>query len=917
MATQFTVPSSPKRTKFTIEQFIGVDFTNSGTSMDERRSPNAPNMIRLVPTKVRKRMGFYTYHQFDKRVPIYGTHVLHTITDSEESVINKNRALSTSSSYTVHTLTAGESVLYKFGTPFFPMQRIYYDFHYSLASGIAAIKFGDTWVNVEPSADGHMVGSVPYNPNSDTDMCTECLAKISADDTTSLSLALQIKDFSVMYDMDSSYKFAVAPEDEGKIFPLTSIATINEKNVAKVNTNSTVFTSSSVNTSESINFNVSELQAGYNFLRVLFTSTTATTGTDSVKVNALYTDGTKIELYSGSTFTNKDFAVIIPSNSLGTPFYTLQYEFVHTSGVSETFTASFKNLKIYTLTQKTEYTEAKTIRLYHVGTELYVENAGEYKKLFSNMNEKKSSSWQFASYIYIVDGKNYLRYKAGDESATDIIASGIGTIPIVTIARDPSGGGTSYQDRNLIQAGYEERFLATNGTKDYQLSYFPLDPTPVSAEVMQSDGSFSTLVENTDFTVNRTTGVVTFVVAPNESPLDGEDNVYIKAYRTAEGYAEKIMHCTIGTMYGVNGATDRLFLSGNPNFPNYDWYSEINDPLYFADTSYSTLGSETSAIMGYSKIGSYLATFKDETEVEQSVFVRNGVFSETTDENGNTVTTTVFRITNTLQGAGSICKHSFGYLETEPLFLTKEGIFAITSQDITGEKYGQNRSFYLNGRLLEEDNLDEAYCINFNNYYVLGINSHLYLLDGLQPVSTDKSLPYATRQYVGFYCDNIPAYTMWVDEDKLWFGTTDGAVCVFHTDETALESYNDNGQPISAWWETPDLDGKLFYKNKTFRYLAVRLMSSLATSVSIFGKKHGIWSLLKTDHTSARYFAFSKLVFSKFTFSVDTSEQLSHTKVRIKKVDKARFKLENSELNEPFGIYDFALEYIESGNYKG
>lgn len=915
MATQFKVPASPTRTKFTIDKFMGVDLTNSATSIDERKSPNAPNMIRLVPTKVRKRMGYYTYHEFEKKAPVYGTHILHTIENSTDSVINKNRALGTSDSYVIKTVTTGESLLYNFGTPFFPTQRIYYDFHYSLASGIVAIKFGDTWVDVEPSVDGHLVGSVPYNPLSDTDTCNACYIKISDRDTESLSIAIQLKEFAVMYDMDSNFKYSVAPEDEGKTFSLGTVATISEKNVAEITSASSETTTSGVEEWTPIDFVVASAQEGYSFFKISFSATTITS--NDVKISAFYNDGYTFEIYNGSALSSESISTVIPSNRLGAFFSSLHFEFEHQSETSETFTASFSDLKIYTLTQRTEFTEAKTIRLYHVGTELFVERGGEYKKIFDNMNEKKSSSWQFSSYIYIVDGKNFLRFKEGDESATDIVSAGIGTVPIVTIARDPSGGGISYQDRNLLQAQYEERFLGTDGTKDYQLSYFPLDSNVVTAEVMQNDGSFKTLTEGTDFSVNRTTGIVTFNVAPNKSPLDGEDNVYIKAYKTAEGYSEKIKNCTIGTMYGVNGASDRLFLSGNPNFPNYDWYSEINDPLYFADTSYSVLGSETSAIMGYSKVGNYLATFKDATEVSESVIIRAGVFSEQKDENNNTVTTTVFRIENTLQGAGTICKHSFGYLETEPLFLTKEGIFAITSQDITGEKYGQNRSFFLNGKLLDENNLDEAYCVNFDNYYMLAINSHLYLLDGLQPTSTDKSLPYATRQYVGFYCDNIPAYTLWVDEDRLWFGTTDGRVCVFHKDSSALESYNDNGQPISAWWETPELDGQLFYKNKTFRYLAVRLMSSLATSVSIYGKKHGIWSLLKIDHTSARYFAFSKIVFSKFSFSVDTSEQLSHTKVRIKKVDKARFKLENSELNEPFGIYDFALEYIESGNYKG
>jgi hypothetical protein len=54
-----------------------------------------------------------------------------------------------------------------------------------------------------------------------------------------------------------------------------------------------------------------------------------------------------------------------------------------------------------------------------------------------------------------------------------------------------------------------------------------------------------------------------------------------------------------------------------------------------------------------------------------------------------------------------------------------------------------------------------------------------------------------------------------------------------------------------------------------------------------------------------------------FSFSTDRSEKVVHSKIRIKKVDKARFRMENKYINEPFGLFDLALEYIEGGNYKG
>ena len=158
---------------------------------------------------------------------------------------------------------------------------------------------------------------------------------------------------------------------------------------------------------------------------------------------------------------------------------------------------------------------------------------------------------------------------------------------------------------------------------------------------------------------------------------------------------------------------------------------------------------------------------------------------------------------------------------------------------------------------------------------------------------------------------------MWTDEQALWFGTNDGRVCRFSNDTENLESYNDDGKAIYSCWDTPDLDGKLFYKNKTFRYFAVRLMKALRTSATLYSNKLGAWTKIKEDTSSGILFDFENINFELFSFSTDSSEKVSHAKIKVKKVDKARFRVENEKLNEPFGLFDLALEYIESGNYKG
>ena len=553
--------------------------------------------------------------------------------------------------------------------------------------------------------------------------------------------------------------------------------------------------------------------------------------------------------------------------------------------------------------------------LVHAGDKLY--KWGEDTPIYEHMAEHRSVAFELNMKLFILDGTALKVYDGTNVS----LATDLAYIPTLTIAKDHTGGGTDYEPLNLLQPAFIELFYVKQEqatVKDFQLTFGDLDDTPVKAWVMASDGSWTLKEETTDFTVDRQTGKVTFLTAPGASPVTGEDNVKIQAYRTVEGYADRINHCTIGALFGVNGAGDRLFISGNSDkgigtdgklfsYINYDWFSQQYDPTYYGDTWYSKLGSDASAIMGYSIINNYLAAHKDGNETSQSVLIRQGDLVDGKPS---------FKLINTLQGAGAISKYCFAYLETEPVFLSDLGVYAVTAQDITGEKYAQDRSYYLEGKLLQEDHLEDAIALTWKDYYILCINSHCYILDGLQPIHTDKSRPYATRQYVGFYFTNIPAYTMFVKDNDLYFGDTEGNVYAFYKDEKAITSYNDEGKPIYALWETADIAKDLFYKNKTYRYIAVRCMPEVVSSIQVWAQRNGIWQLLKYDETTLKYFSFRYIVFSKFTFSTNRTQKVTSTKARLKKLDHVRFRFINDSLNEPLGINDFAVEFTQNGNHK-
>lgn len=369
----------------------------------------------------------------------------------------------------------------------------------------------------------------------------------------------------------------------------------------------------------------------------------------------------------------------------------------------------------------------------------------------------------------------------------------------------PGGGGVQYEPLNLLQPKFTERFAGTEADTVYCMSFSGLDETPVTARLLEKTGEWRELTEGEDFTVDREAGQVAFETAPGKSPVTGEDNVEITAARTVTGYADRINKCDVGALFGVGGAADRLFLSGNPDLPNYDWFSGQNDGTYWPDTGYSVLGGGAGAVMGYSVIENYLAAHKDAGETERNVILRRGDLAD--DE-------PAFPIVNTLQGPGAVAKGSFAYLASEPVFLTALGVYAVTPSDISGERYSQNRSYYVNGALTRETGLEAASAAVHRDLYWLCLNGKAYILDGMQDLGVRSGEPYSTRQYACFYRTNLPAVSIWTDGDALFFGDGEGGVFRFYSDPTLPESYNDDGAAVRAVWETPDLGGKLFYKTR-------------------------------------------------------------------------------------------------------
>ena len=474
---------------------------------------------------------------------------------------------------------------------------------------------------------------------------------------------------------------------------------------------------------------------------------------------------------------------------------------------------------------------------------------------------------------------------------------------VLTAVFNQEPAGSILEEFNLISRRWKESFLCDTGTeRSFTLSKQNLSKGAVRVWVMDEKGEMQEKEENADFSVDREKGKILFNEPVPKTPITGEDNVIIEAEKYFEGYENRINHCRRSVAFDFGGTTSRIFICGNPKEPNRDFWCAANDPTYWPDTYYSEMIPETSEIIGYSIIEGYLAAHIVPGYDGRSVVLRK----IEVDENGNAS----FSIVKHLQGEEAFAPGSFVYMEKEPLFLTKRGVYAITAEDVSGEKYTQNRSFYINKALCAEPELQSAFCGKWKQFYIISVGKKIYLLDTSQR-SYEKGEPLSSFQYECYLWNGFEARILWEENGEFFFGDSEGNICRFTEGR-----YSDNGSAINAYWTVPDFAGDNFWRNKTVRMIAIEAAAFPQNEIRLEVRKNGLWEVLQEWRGKISFFSWSALSWGNFTWSGNSSGRTLTLKTKIKKFDKVGFRIVCDKADMAFGLSGFALEYTEGGRFK-
>ena len=538
----------------------------------------------------------------------------------------------------------------------------------------------------------------------------------------------------------------------------------------------------------------------------------------------------------------------------------------------------------------------------HGGTKIYKFTAIGFEVIKEGVNNAKSTAFFMRSAddtgkIYILTGKEFLEY---DGTTVKSVADD-GYVPTILISRNPTGGGTLYESVNLISGKRTESFLGNDTDKVYQLSANKIDSID-KVEIINDSGE---KVTTTEYTADLNTGKITFNEA-HKPIVAGQDNVFITYTKTVEGYADRINKCTISDLYGLGGS-NRVFLSGNPDYKAYDWYSDIFKPNYFPDLNYSIVGTSDTAIMGYQRLGKYQMILKEDNQQDSTVFQRWGMLND-----DGSVT---FSIEQGIAGIGAVSKHCFGMLADEPLFLSRQGIQAITSNNILAERTIRNRSFFVDSYLTKESNLQNAVACEWNGFYVLCVNNVAYVLDGKNKSYKERSTASYDYNYECYYWTNIPAICLLSVAGELYFGTEDGKICKFNTDKLGMDKYSDDGKAIIASWSTKndDDDAPHLYKSMTKKGCLVTIKPYARSSGTIYVCKDGNPRQFLRNGTMD-VLDWNDIDFDRFTFNTNDSPQDIFFKKKVKKYKRLQIIVENDAVNEGFGVLQIVKTFT-IGNY--
>ena len=485
--------------------------------------------------------------------------------------------------------------------------------------------------------------------------------------------------------------------------------------------------------------------------------------------------------------------------------------------------------------------------LVHSGKTLYMLNGEMTEALYEGLNEATSNSFIYNDIFYLKDGKNYLRYDGTK------IKKVVGYIPTTTIARKPSGGGTKYEDVNMMSDYRKNSFLGDGESVAFFLDAMYIDDDFVP-EVTVNDE----IVSTDEYTVDYEGGSIEFKNAPEAPLTDGQDNVVIKFKLAKPELQDRIKKCTMLQVFD-----NRVFFSGNPEFPNMVWHSSLNDPSYCSDLDYYAEGNDNAAVRGLVAGNNALWVFREPSDANTTVFYHTPSID---DEYGKVYPSSHSSITTGCVGKAM-------NFNDDIVFFSERGMEGI-SGDITTEQVVAHRSSLVDRKMITETDYKNMVLAEWEGYLLVFIGNRAYLADSRATFTNENHF-----EYEWFYWNfDKEVICTTVNNGVLYIGTNDG-----------IYTLTDTNANVESYWVTP-LD-KFKYPHKLKTTNKRGCVAEATGDISVYAKLEDTdFELIGTYENVTDYFV-SRIKRKKFK------------DIQLKFHSNTRFSLETVTLEAFIGGY--------------
>jgi len=511
----------------------------------------------------------------------------------------------------------------------------------------------------------------------------------------------------------------------------------------------------------------------------------------------------------------------------------------------------------------------------------------------------KINSFMCDGKLYILTGVEYLTYNPIN-GITKVINNPY--IPVIEIHCDPTTGAGKYYPYGL-------NILTDSRKKTYStissvLVYYVDKSCQNVTSVMYNDGTGYVELFGASSghiaTYDNVTKQVSISGSMGSMVNSENDNLEITWDTQITIDTSIIENCTFYAMYGLGNDT-RYFFSGNPTYPNMDWNSGLEDPTYFPQTGYTKIGNADNPIMGYFKSNGQLIVIKKTNIYDNTIYIRNASLQDVTYEDGTTdKNTPVFSVVEGIKGIGAISKGVFNTILDKPIFLSDLGVKSVISNAITQVRSLQDKSQLIDPVLASNTTLmTNAFAITLHNFLYLCIGNDIYVADGRQE-SADGYEWYRWTDFI-----DTPTSFAIVD-NELWF-TTAHSICKFKMLETTSDKWNENDNPISAYWKIPKLTfgNFLIMKNIKKKGIGLLMMQHEKSSVQVYYKRNS------EDEIDVGNFVYDgNGLDSQASIPINLGKNIND-------VVLFQMKIENNQLNEDLGLIAIEISYEVKGYSRG